>query len=235
MNLITWNCNMAFRKKIPLLLTHKPDILVIPECEHPDKLQFTEEILPNTSLWHGSNPHKGLGVFAYGPYQLHLLENHQPNFKNILPIAVTGGCFDFILLAVWANNPEDKDGPYITQLWKALAYYEELLHQEIIIMGDFNSNTIWDKPKRVGNHSEVVSVLEQKGIQSVYHTFHQQTQGQEQEATFYLYRHLDKPYHLDYCFASKRFTQQVTSIKVGKPQDWLPYSDHVPLFISFKD
>ncbi len=31
---------MAFRKKAELILAHKPDILIVPECEHPDKLQF---------------------------------------------------------------------------------------------------------------------------------------------------------------------------------------------------
>jgi hypothetical protein len=40
MKIITWNCNMAFRKKADLILAHKPDILIVPECEHPDKLNL---------------------------------------------------------------------------------------------------------------------------------------------------------------------------------------------------
>jgi exodeoxyribonuclease III len=31
---------MAFRKKADFILTYKPDILIVPECEHPDKLLF---------------------------------------------------------------------------------------------------------------------------------------------------------------------------------------------------
>ena len=31
---------MAFRKKADFILTYKPDILIVPECEHPDKLKF---------------------------------------------------------------------------------------------------------------------------------------------------------------------------------------------------
>ncbi len=37
MKIITWNCNMAFRKKTDFILAHKPDILLVPECEHPGK------------------------------------------------------------------------------------------------------------------------------------------------------------------------------------------------------
>lgn len=66
MKIITWNCNMAFRKKADLILAYEPDILIIPECEHPDKLNFAKETLkPTDVFWYGTNPNKGLGVFSY--------------------------------------------------------------------------------------------------------------------------------------------------------------------------
>lgn len=40
MRIITWNCNMAFRKKADFVLTYKPDILIVPECEYPENLVF---------------------------------------------------------------------------------------------------------------------------------------------------------------------------------------------------
>jgi hypothetical protein len=58
MKAITWNCNMAFRKKAPFILTHKPDILgshssVVEQLEkkgifstyhvHHKQMQETEE------------------------------------------------------------------------------------------------------------------------------------------------------------------------------------------------
>lgn len=51
---------MAFRKKAEFILTHKPDILIIVECEHPDKLLYKGDIQkPTDSLWFGKNQHNG--------------------------------------------------------------------------------------------------------------------------------------------------------------------------------
>ncbi len=130
MKLITWNCNMAFRKKARYILHQKPDIVIVPECECPAKLIFDDEkLMPKDIVWYGKNLNKGIGVFSYSDYRFKLLECHNNDFKNILPISVTGGKVDFILFAIWANNPEDKDGHYVTQIWKAVHYYENLLQQ----------------------------------------------------------------------------------------------------------
>lgn len=57
---------MAFRKKAKFILTEQPDILVVPECENPDKLIFENDLNKPTDLfWFGQNPNKGLGVFSY--------------------------------------------------------------------------------------------------------------------------------------------------------------------------
>jgi endonuclease/exonuclease/phosphatase family metal-dependent hydrolase len=102
-----------------------------------------------------------------------------------------------------------------------------------MLIGDFNSNTIWDRKYREGNHSNVVKHLEKKGIVSCYHLHHRQVQGKEQHPTLYLYRHPDKPYHLDYCFASKDMAEKIQSVEIGTYDDWKPYSDHVPVMVTF--
>jgi exodeoxyribonuclease-3 len=235
MKIITWNCNMAFRNKAEFILVHKPDILIVPECECPEKLIFkNNNLIPNDILWYGTNQNKGLGIFSYGNYKFKLLECHNPNFKNILPISVTNGEIDFVMFAIWANNPNDKDGQYVTQVWKAINYYEDLLSEEnVILIGDFNSNKIWDKPRRVGNHSTVVEKLKSKKIFSTYHEFFNQEQGKEEHATLFMYRHENKPYHIDYCFASNDFMQKLVNVEVGNYKDWSEYSDHKPLMVQF--
>ena len=151
----------------------------------------------------------------------------------IIPIAVTGGYFDFNLFAIWANNPKDPDGHYITQIWKAIHHYDNLLTTQTILIGDFNSNTIWDRPRREGNHSTVVERLGRKGILSLYHKYFEQKQGSERHPTLYMYRQKDKSYHIDYCFASKDIAEKLKSVKIGSYDDWISYSDHVPLIVTF--
>ena len=236
MRLITWNCQGAFRKKANAILMLQPDILVIQECEHPDKLIFNSTTpSPKDFLWFGENRHKGLAIFSYGDYQFQLLDLHNSDLKIITPIAVTGGQVDFTLFAIWANNKQDPDGQYIAQVWKALDHYEQILSSgDSILTGDFNSNKIWDKPRRVANHSAVVKRLEEKNIFSVYHRFLNQEQGKEVHPTFFLHRNQAKPYHIDYCFASSGLYEKVTDIEIGTYDSWINHSDHIPLTISFE-
>ena len=153
----------------------------------------------------------------------------------VIPIAITGGDFDFNLFLVWAYNPNDRDGKYITQVWKAIIHYDEILTgKSTMFIGDFNSNTIWDYQKhRLSNHSSVVSQLESKGIFSTYHFYHKQNQGKEQHPTFYMYRHRDKPYHIDYCFVSEDLLKKLESVEIGEYDAWAKYSDHVPVIVTF--
>ncbi|WP_064197591.1 MULTISPECIES: endonuclease/exonuclease/phosphatase family protein [Emticicia] len=235
MRIITWNCNMAFRKKATFILAYKPDILIIPESEHPDKLLFPIDTpKPTDILWFGKNKNKGLAILSYSNFRFTVLDNHNQDLQIIIPIAVTNGQFDFNLFAIWANNPADRDGQYIEQVWKAVNHYSNLLTDtKTVLVGDFNSNTIWDRKHRESNHSNVVKFLEDKGIFSTYHLYHKQTQGTEEHPTLYMYRHKDKPYHIDYCFASKDLLAKVNSVEIGNFDEWKKYSDHVPVVVSF--
>jgi exonuclease III len=233
MKLITWNCQGAFRKKVNQILPFNPDILIVPESEHPDKLDFNlSNKRPNSFLWHGDNIHKGIGIYSYSDYKIELLPHFNPEFRYILPLRVTGLEQTFTLFAIWAmSNKENYQARYIGQIWLAINHYADLLGGSVILIGDFNSNKIWDYKDRIGNHSDVVRKLAENNIDSVYHRHFGIEQGKEKHPTFFLQRKQNKPYHIDYCFASAEINDKVKNIEIGSYENWMEYSDHSPLII----
>lgn len=233
MRLITWNCQGAFRKKADIILAYRPDILIIQECEHPDNLIFSQtNPKPNSFYWHGDSLHKGIGVYSYSDYKFELLEEFNKEFRYILPFRVTGHGHTFLLIAIWAmSNKENYEARYIGQVWGAIHHYESILSNSIILVGDFNSNKIWDFKKRIGSHSDVVRKLSQLNILSIYHEYFGFEQGKEEHPTFFLQRKQHKSYHIDYCFASADILSKVENMQIGAYENWIAHSDHAPLII----
>ena len=84
MKIVTWNCNMAFRKKAAVISAFSPDILVVPECECPNKLLLDTNVpKPKQTLWFGENQNKGLGIFSYSNYTFKLVDTHNPKLKQL--------------------------------------------------------------------------------------------------------------------------------------------------------
>jgi exodeoxyribonuclease-3 len=235
LKIITWNCQGALRRKFEIILKRQPDILVVQESERPDKVILNNKINPPTDYyWHGDNIHKGIGIYSFSDYKFEFLPIFNPEFRYILPFRVTGKGKSFILLAIWAmSNKVNYSARYIGQVWRAINYYESLLAESIILVGDFNSNKIWNYKKRVGSHSDVVRKLADNKIESVYHRYFNLQQGEEKDPTFYLQRKRNKPYHIDYCFASGDFLDKLQEVKIGTYENWIIHSDHAPLIINF--
>ena len=80
----------------------------------------------------------------------------------------------------------------------------------------------------------MVSELAKIGIRSMYHEFTKEEQGEEQTPTFYMNRNVEKPYHIDYVFASSDLMSRDSSaLEVGSPNKWLEHSDHMPIIAKF--
>ncbi len=234
MKIISWNCNMAFRKKAAYILAEQPDILIVPECENGERLSFGPDVKkPAAMVWYGGNPHKGLGVFSYNNFKLKLLDIHNPEFKYVLPLKVYSPKISLTLFAIWAQKPDRHDG-YVQQVWNAVHFYRPLLRRKnVILAGDFNSNSIWDKPKRFYNHTNLVQFLQGKKIVSAYHHFYNQQHGEEKHNTLFLHRKADRPYHIDYCFASANLIGKLKHVEIGAYKTWTGHSDHKPLIADF--
>ena len=236
MKIITWNCNGAFRKKFEYISTLDADIYVIQECENPteSKHQKYQEWAENY-IWIGDTKNKGLGIFAKPKFKLEKLEwtnqfkDH--SVKHFLPCKINE---TFNLLAIWTHRNNSPNFGYIGQLWKYLQINKDKLNNSILI-GDFNSNTIWDEWDRWWNHSDVVKELKELGIESFYHKFTSEIQGKETKPTLYFQRKLTRPYHIDYIFGSQLFTNRILNIEIGQFENWIEISDHMPVICEIEN
>lgn len=225
---------MAFRKKAEFILKENPDIVVVPESESPEKLKFKDNVSkPNDIFWCGDNPNKGIGVYSYSHFKISILKIYNPEFKYIIPLAIKSKDIEFILLAIWCQKPTNTDN-YGIQTWNAINFYSDLLNNEkVIIAGDFNSSSIWDKKNREANHTNIVKNLKYKGIKSMYHQFYNEKQGEESKATLFMHKKAERPYHIDFCFVSNYFASRLKNVQVGDHKDWSKLSDHMPILFDF--
>ncbi|MDD2833075.1 MAG: endonuclease/exonuclease/phosphatase family protein [Methylotenera sp.] len=227
MRVVSWNCNGAFRKKFGSLDYLQADILIIQECEDPQKSKDASYInWASNHLWTGNNKNSGLGVFAKNNTTLKLLNWESLGLELFIPFLAND---QLTILAVWTKQANSPTFQYIGQLWKYLqAHQSKLSPSQAILCGDFNSNACWDKWDRWWNHSDVVKDLAKLNIYSAYHLLNKIEQGQENTPTFYMNRNLAKPYHIDYAFASSTLLT-FANLNIGEPDEWLSLSDHMPL------
>jgi exodeoxyribonuclease III len=228
MRIVTWNCQMGFDKKADALLSLNPDVAVVPECSEKSAVALRQR--GYETLWFGSNPRKGLGVFCRRGWSIRALA--QPQQKWIVPIEVNAPT-RFTLIAAWACRAGiRKKEDYIGQVYQALMSHPEWFGgRPVVLAGDLNSNKIWDTERAVGNHSHVVKMLAERGLVSGYHEFFREGQGVETRTTMHLYRHENRPYHIDYIFIPREWATRLTAVEVGKYGVWSKLSDHCPVTV----
>ncbi|HSH99805.1 MAG TPA: hypothetical protein VLA02_04315 [Reyranella sp.] len=239
MRIVAWNCNMALDRKVEGLLALKPDIAVISECAEPTRLRArgADRWIESEPVWVGHNPHKGLAVFAFNGYAARLCEHYHPSLRYIAPVHVAGAA-SFNLMAVWAQNAsggvmrKHQLGP----LRRALVRYRDFMRDgTVLLAGDLNSNTIWDKPGWRINHSTKVRLLDERfGLVSAWHALRGERHGEESVPTLYWRdRTKDGPtYHIDYVFLPSRLVER-TKVEIGRFETWCGagLSDHAPVVV----
>jgi len=247
MKIVTWNCNGALRNKLDCLNELDADLYVIQECENPNKSTKLFQKWAGSFLWVGENPNRGIGVFAKNDLIIQKLNWRRKytlpgapkgsesatwrteDLKEFLPFRVND---QFNALAVWTKQSPGGTFSYAGQLWKYLqSHGKNIKADDCILLGDLNSHVRFDRQGRWWNHSDNVRILNALGLKSVYHEQFGLAQGAEEDPTFYMYRHKDRPYHMDYIFASNVLCQRST-MTCHDPDDWLRYSDHIPLEVT---
>jgi len=228
MKLVTWNCAMALHKKHEKLLTLEADIMVIQECSR----KFIRQINRAegwSSSWFGKNPNKGLGVLVKAPWIIR--EAQALKVKWIAKLVIDGPT-PIDLFPVWACWSDRRSEDYIGQVHRLLDILERTRPSiSTIIVGDFNSNSIWDGGSRINDHSAAAGRLRKLGMASAYHAFFKHAQGAERYPTLWFRKNKKAIYHIDYAFLSRRLLSKLGRVVVGRHKDWISFSDHAPLLV----
>lgn len=136
------------------------------------------------------------------------------------------------------NDETDPRRRYIGQVYTALKRYGNRLDSDSIVLGDFNWSVEWDESPRsplYGDFSDTVRILNERGLHSVYHSVHDADFGAEEKPTFYMHKKRDRPYHIDYVFASNETVESATDFRIGDYANWIEHSDHMPLVLDVSD
>lgn len=220
LRIVTWNCNGAFRKKYNFIKSLNADVYVIQECEDPkivnDKAYME---FANNYIWVGIDKNKGFGVFVKEGINLKNNEWQSYGLEWFISCTINE---NLNLIAIWGC------GNYIEDIYVYLQIHFDKLKtmKNVLICGDFNSNSCWDKNHKRRSHSSVVRELESVNLYSCYHYIEDEPQGKESKPTFYLHKKKHKAYHIDYCFYYK---DKINNILIGEYGDWISLSDHMPI------
>ena len=250
MKLAIWNCAGALRNKLDSLESLDADVYIIQECEDPERSTKAYHDWCGNYLWCGSDKNKGIGIFTKKGHQIYRIPAGQPfsvsglhsasheaqwSFEDLelfLPFTLND---KYRIHAAWTKGERNDPFSYIGQLWKYIQVQrDELALPNTMIVGDLNSNVIWDKPGRWWNHSDVMQELGEQGIRSLYHEQTGEIPGKESTPTFYLQRNTEKPYHIDYALLSSDLMSKAR-LSIGTPADWLSTSDHMPILLKIHD
>lgn len=233
MKIVSWNCNGGFRKKYTELFNAYPDadLFMVQECENPDFYDSQEYKALFLNGFHVGTPDcpmKGIGIFAPKGNSLRRTKCQYGNSSHMLGYAFFEVDKIYKMLAVWPH------GKYVEEMIDFSRLNEALFTKDLLIMGDTNSCSVFNKhhPKNK-NHDVLVALLSDNGLVDAYNYCTGEPEGNESTPTFYLQRKKEKPYHLDRCFIA---SERIISFKVAKNHDnWLRLSDHIPIEVEIKN
>ena len=270
MKIVSWNCHWGFDKTKADTIFGKfsqNDIFVIQECREMDmnKTGYDEahrdwygdyKEVKNSSDSDKAERGYGIGVFwpdnisinRHKKWDESLKDNN--DFRYLIPYEVHGlkNNFEpFTLIAVWTKRwiEGDKNDQleYVKKAHAAVDKYKEigLLDRRVILIGDFNSDKIWDGyygPK--WSHSKLEKKLEENNIYDCSRYY-----KEKKYVTFYYYNYRDNnkeiPICDDYCFASEDIEIK-PEFWVHGTEEWFPDekgkkrwhgSDHCPISVEF--
>jgi hypothetical protein len=223
MRLVAWNCRRGFWGKHEALFQLKPDIAIIPEASQSclDAL----ECLTTSRVWVGANKWDGVAIISFNGWQLTRAE--LPVAESwFVPVIASKADVAVQVVGVWVKKRID----YVKPTLRALeALQEFIIASPTFVLGDFNQSVNFDKGCGPGRRfQDVLSAFDKMKMGSAWHACRGEVHGVESRPTFHLNHKAHLPFHIDYAFVPRNYVS-VTDVQIGKFDDYVAWSDHLPL------
>jgi exodeoxyribonuclease III len=229
MRIVTWNCQGGFRRKLDRLASLAPDVAVV--CEAPFASPYVQSLVDEPVSWHaaGAHPETSLTVagFRGGLASCVLASVELCNWG--VAVATAGGPG---VLGVWSvPAPGRRYGDEVLAVIQAHA--ERIAGGNVAVAGDFNidAHGVGNGGGGVALFAAIVQSLSDLGLISAYHAWTDEAPGLESAMTHFHLRRADRGFHIDYCFIPASWRSAIRKVSIGAPDEWLPYSDHMPLLV----
>ena len=220
MKIVSWN--LAGGDKRAPLGAFDCDIAALQERRYAD--------VDDRELWVGHRPRRGLSVRVAAGWSVERIDVPRRMPRYFVPAQVSGP-ESFQMISVWAQP--DRPYRYVRGTVRAVERWaKRITAQPTVIAGDFNANACWDgQHPSDRNFTALAARLSELGLVSAYHAFFNEEYACETRPTFFLYRHTDRPFHLDYCFIPRTWLPRLRSVTVGAHEEWGKWSDHMPVSV----
>jgi len=237
MKIISWNCNGSLRTKLNTILNEKADIYCFQECEFYDKWLHLVQDNFHMPLFIGDNKNKGIAILVSKKLQCQSANWNEffcsekygnikdKTMKYFLPIKINDR---YTIINCWCHKNNSEHFAYKGQFWKYLVSNANNIDRNTIFIGDLNANVIWDDADCWWNMSDNNKILNGFKLYSAYHHKYKEKLGSETNYTFFLYRHLDRFYHIDYAYLNLNLFKD---FKILNKEKYITLSDHIPILL----
>lgn len=196
--IVSWNCNGGFKKKFESLIQIPADLYLIQEVEsNIDWLNIPNfpatNFIFNVKSAGNYCDKRGVLAFSFSNskiHSLHRFEDLEMRYYQYFKFKKQR------ILNVWTH------GNYIEDLFSLVLLNRAELFKDDngLIIGDFNSNAIWNRKHIFRNHSDFNQLLAKYQYYSAYHLLNHVIFGEEQQFTFRMWRKEELGYHIDYAY-----------------------------------
>ena len=215
----TWNCADGFGRKARFLPDLRAEIVCVQEVR---EAAFAAEA-PNwrQAFFAPSQSARGMAVFSNHADRLRPFPMRYRRTDRAYIALQTDR---FALLGAWVKPAEN----YVAPALRVLRQFFRKLDRPAIVLGDLNQNAVFDAARRTGLFSDTLRLMSRAGLRSLYHQHSGHAFGAE-DPTHWLTFNPDRPFHLDYIWASDSFV--LDSFHRFPEAPWLTErrSDHLPM------